>query len=123
MRDSVQLALGWPDKSVPLERYWRNNPFVFSLVPRCHRFGLANVRREVRNKLERTGAMERSGTNFVFPTLNLARDPFLSRTRAWKVPTELEDSPFPRPASDLLGLLWTHAKRIARDTQIWLLGL
>ena len=82
MRDSVQLALGWPDKSVPLERYWRNNPFVFSLVPRCHRFGLANVRREVRNKLERTGAMERSGTNFVFPTLNLARDPFLSRTRA-----------------------------------------
>ncbi|SLM43846.1 conserved membrane hypothetical protein [Nitrospira sp. ND1] len=25
-----------PDKSVPLGKYWRNKPLVFSLVPRCH---------------------------------------------------------------------------------------
>ncbi len=52
------------------------------LAARGVRFGLANVRREVRNKLERAGVMERIGTNFVFPTLNTASDAFLSRTRA-----------------------------------------
>ena len=52
------------------------------LTTRGVRFGLANVRRDVRNKLERAGAMERIGTNFVFPTLNTASDAFLSRTRA-----------------------------------------
>lgn len=26
----------YPDKSVPLGKYWRNNRFVFSLLPRCH---------------------------------------------------------------------------------------
>jgi putative transposase len=26
----------WREKSVPLGKYWRSRPFVFSLVPRCH---------------------------------------------------------------------------------------
>ena len=51
------------------------------LASRGVRFGLANVRREVRNKLESAGALERIGTNFVFPTLNTASDAFHSRTR------------------------------------------
>jgi len=25
----------YPDKSVPLGKYWRSRPFVFSFVPRC----------------------------------------------------------------------------------------
>jgi SulP family sulfate permease len=52
------------------------------LAARGVRFGLANVRREVCNTLERAGAMERIGTNFVFPTLNTASNAFLSRTPA-----------------------------------------
>jgi high affinity sulfate transporter 1 len=52
------------------------------LAARGVRFGLANVRREVRNQLERAGAMEHIGTNFVFTTLNTASDAFLSRTWA-----------------------------------------
>jgi sulfate permease, SulP family len=51
------------------------------LAARGVRFGLANVRREVRNTLKRAGAMEHIGTNFVFTTLNTASDAFLSRTR------------------------------------------
>jgi high affinity sulfate transporter 1 len=51
------------------------------LASRGVRFGLANVGREVRNNLESAGALERIGTNFVFPTLNTASDAFLSRTR------------------------------------------
>jgi sulfate permease, SulP family len=60
------------------------------LAARGVRFGLANVRREVRNKLERAGAMERIGTNFVFPTLNTASDAFLSRKRAREDPKAIE---------------------------------
>ena len=41
------------------------------------RFGLANVRREVRNILERAGALERIGSDYVFSTLNTASDAFL----------------------------------------------
>jgi RNA-directed DNA polymerase len=26
----------WPARSVPLGKYWRSSPLVFSLVPRCH---------------------------------------------------------------------------------------
>jgi high affinity sulfate transporter 1 len=55
---------------------------VEQLAARDVRFGLANVHREARNRLERAGAMKRIGTNFVFPTLNTASDAFLSRTRA-----------------------------------------
>ena len=35
MGDGVQLPLDVPDRFVPLGRYWRSKPFVFSLVPRC----------------------------------------------------------------------------------------
>jgi high affinity sulfate transporter 1 len=51
------------------------------LAARGIRFGLANVRREVRNQLARAGAMERIGPDSVFPTLNTASDAFLARTR------------------------------------------
>src|SRR5665811_1961662 len=33
---SSSRAGEWTDRSVPLGKYWRNNPFVFSLDPRCH---------------------------------------------------------------------------------------
>jgi hypothetical protein len=46
------------------------------------RFGLANVNREVRDKLEHAGVLKRIGTDSVFPTLNAASNAFLSRTRA-----------------------------------------
>jgi len=52
------------------------------LETRGVRFGLANVHRDVRNKLERAGALKRIGSDSVFPTLNTASDAFLSRTRA-----------------------------------------
>ena len=45
-------------------------------------FGLANVHRDVLNTLERTGVVERIGTDFVFATLNTAGDAFLARTQA-----------------------------------------
>src|SRR5712692_7720689 len=32
---SVSLAALWTDRSVPLGKYWRSNPFVFSFDPRC----------------------------------------------------------------------------------------
>src|SRR5665811_2582234 len=32
---SSSRAGEWTDRSVPLGKYWRNNPFVFSLEPRC----------------------------------------------------------------------------------------
>jgi MFS superfamily sulfate permease-like transporter len=51
------------------------------LAGRGVRFGLANVHREVRNKLERAGTMEHIGTDFIFATLNTASDAFASRTR------------------------------------------
>jgi high affinity sulfate transporter 1 len=51
------------------------------LASRGIRLGFANVRREVRNNLERAGAMARIGAEFIFPTLNTASDAFLSRTR------------------------------------------
>ncbi len=46
------------------------------------RFGLADARREVRHVLKCAGALERIGTDSVFPTLNAASDAFLSRTQA-----------------------------------------
>lgn len=52
------------------------------LAGRGVRFGLANVRREVRNTLERAGTMKRIGTDSVFATLNTASDAFVTRTRA-----------------------------------------
>ena len=52
------------------------------LAARGIRFGLANVHRDVRNQLESAGALERIGTDSIFPTLNTASDAFLSRTRA-----------------------------------------
>jgi MFS superfamily sulfate permease-like transporter len=52
------------------------------LAGRGVRFGLANVHREVRNKLERAGTMEHIGTDSVFATLNTASDAFVSRTQA-----------------------------------------
>ena len=51
------------------------------LAARGVRFGLANVRREVRNRLERAGTMERIGTDSIFTTLNTASDAFLDRVR------------------------------------------
>jgi hypothetical protein len=33
---SSSRAGEWTDRSVPLGKYWRSNPFVFSLGPRCH---------------------------------------------------------------------------------------
>jgi high affinity sulfate transporter 1 len=51
------------------------------LAARGIRFGLANVRREVRNKLEGAGTLDCIDANFVFPTLNTATDAFLARTR------------------------------------------
>jgi len=55
---------------------------IGELETRGVRFGLANVHRDVRNKLERAGALKRIGSDSVFPTLNTASDAFLSRTRA-----------------------------------------
>ena len=55
---------------------------VGQLAARGIRFGLANVRREVRNSLERAGVLERIGADFIFPTLNTASDAFLARTQA-----------------------------------------
>jgi SulP family sulfate permease len=52
------------------------------LATRGVRFGLANVRREVRNTLESAGALERIAPDSVFPTLNTASDAFVSRTQA-----------------------------------------
>ena len=52
------------------------------LAGRGVRFGLANVRREVRNILERAGTMEHIGTDSIFATLNTASDAFVSRTQA-----------------------------------------
>ena len=49
------------------------------LAARGVRFGLANARREVRNTLERAGAMKRIGSAFVFQTLNSASEAFHSR--------------------------------------------
>ena len=54
---------------------------VEELATRGVRFGLANVRREVRNVLENAGALERIGSDFIFPTLNTASDAFLHRAR------------------------------------------
>jgi high affinity sulfate transporter 1 len=54
---------------------------VEELAARGVRFGLANVRREVRNVLEHAGAFKRIGIDFIFPTLNTASDAFLSRTQ------------------------------------------
>jgi MFS superfamily sulfate permease-like transporter len=54
---------------------------VEELAARGVRFGLANVRREVRNVLEHAGALKRIGIDFIFPTLNTASDAFLSRTQ------------------------------------------
>jgi high affinity sulfate transporter 1 len=51
------------------------------LASRGVRFGLANARREVRAVLERAGALDRIGSDFLFPTLNTASDAFLSRNR------------------------------------------
>ncbi|MGH7182789.1 MAG: SulP family inorganic anion transporter [Nitrospiraceae bacterium] len=51
------------------------------LAARGVRFGLANIRREVRNRLERAGTMERIGTDSIFTTLNTASDTFLHRVR------------------------------------------
>ena len=44
--------------------------------------GLANVRREVRHVLEQAGALKRIGSKCIFPTLNMATDAFLSRTKS-----------------------------------------
>ncbi len=46
------------------------------------RFGLASIHRDVRNKLDRAGALERIGANSIFPSLNTASEAFLARTRA-----------------------------------------
>jgi high affinity sulfate transporter 1 len=46
------------------------------------RFGLANIQHGVRDSLERAGVVERIGADFIFPTLNIASDAILSRTRA-----------------------------------------
>ena len=51
------------------------------LVAHGVRFGVANARREVRNVLESAGALERIGSDFIFPTLNTASDAFLQRVR------------------------------------------
>jgi high affinity sulfate transporter 1 len=54
---------------------------VGELATRGVRFGLANVRREVRNVLESAGALERIGSGSIFLTLNTASDAFLHRAR------------------------------------------
>lgn len=51
------------------------------LVAHGVRFGVANARREVRSVLESAGALERIGSDFIFPTLNTASDAFLQRVR------------------------------------------
>jgi MFS superfamily sulfate permease-like transporter len=52
------------------------------LASRGIRFGFANIRREVRNGLERAGVLERIASDSVFPTLNTASDAFHSQWRA-----------------------------------------
>jgi high affinity sulfate transporter 1 len=52
------------------------------LAARGVRFGLANVRREVRAALEHAGTLKRIGTDSIFPSLNTASDAFLSRSQA-----------------------------------------
>ena len=52
------------------------------LASRGVRFGLANVRRDVRAALEHAGALKRIGTDSIFPSLNTASDAFLSRSKA-----------------------------------------
>ena len=54
---------------------------VGELTTRGVHFGFANVRREVRNVLERAGVLERIGSEAIFPTLNTASDAFLHRMR------------------------------------------
>jgi len=44
------------------------------------RFGLASVHHDVRNKLERAGALKRIGADSIFPSLNTASEAFLART-------------------------------------------
>jgi sulfate permease, SulP family len=51
------------------------------LAARGVRFGLANVRRDMRTVLENAGALERIGPDSVFPTLNTASEAFLHRMR------------------------------------------
>ncbi|MGA6827417.1 SulP family inorganic anion transporter [Nitrospira sp. NS4] len=51
------------------------------LAARGLRFGLANVRRDVRTVLENAGALERIGSDSIFPTLNTASEAFLHRVR------------------------------------------
>lgn len=52
------------------------------LASRGIRFGFANIRREVRNGLERAGALERIASDSFSATLNTASDAFLSQSRA-----------------------------------------
>jgi high affinity sulfate transporter 1 len=51
------------------------------LAARGVRLGLANAHRDVRNVLESAGALERIGSDSIFPTLNTASDAFLHRVR------------------------------------------
>lgn len=51
------------------------------LAARGVRFGLANVRRDVRTVLENAGVLERIGSDSIFPTLNTATEAFLHRVR------------------------------------------
>lgn len=50
-----------------------------NLAARGVHFGLANIHRDVREKLKSAGTMERIGSDFLFPTLNSANDAFLVR--------------------------------------------
>ena len=51
------------------------------LAARGVSFGLANAHREVRKVLERAGALERIGSDYIFSTLNTASDAFLHRVK------------------------------------------
>ena len=52
------------------------------LATRGVHFGFANIHRQVRNVLERAGALERIGFGSVFSTLNTASDAFLRRVKS-----------------------------------------
>lgn len=57
-----------------------------NLAARGVHFGLANIHRDVREKLKSAGTMERIGSDFLFPTLNSANDAFLVRKAVQKDP-------------------------------------
>ena len=42
----ARSAAEWTDRSVPLGRYWRSSPMVFSFEPRCQGVRVAEVDRD-----------------------------------------------------------------------------